>query len=86
MDCGIDTGKAKEFYFIETDVWLIAAKTKEGMLCIGCIEQRLGRKLEPSDFPDVTINSPKYMEQSQRLSSRMTETALRKGANSSGLG
>jgi hypothetical protein len=28
----------------------------DGMLCIGCLEQRLGRMLHAKDFKDVPIN------------------------------
>jgi hypothetical protein len=29
-----------------------------GYLCIGCLEQRIGRKLRPSDFIKCPINDP----------------------------
>ena len=38
-----------------------------GCLCIGCLEQRIGRKLMPMDFPDHVFNTdlpgtPRLME------------------------
>jgi len=43
-----------EYYMVEHDVWAKASAAKpkkHGMLCIGCLESRLGRQLTPADFP-----------------------------------
>lgn len=56
LDCSVDTGKIGEHYFIETDVWLSVVASNKGMLCIGCLESRLGRKLSRKDFTDAFIN------------------------------
>jgi hypothetical protein len=72
LDCGVDTGKANEHYFINTETWLKVVGSIVGMLCVGCLETRLGRKLNKQDFPDVTINSPKYGNKSLRLLNRLT--------------
>jgi len=29
-----------------------------GLLCIGCLERRLGRRLTPADFTDAPANDP----------------------------
>lgn len=71
LDCKVDTGKAHEHYFINTDTWLSVVDSPIGMLCVGCLEHRLGRELNSSDFPDVTINNPKFEPKSQRLMSRL---------------
>lgn len=71
VDCGVDTGKAHEFYFVDTKLWLSVMPSINGMLCVGCLEKRLGRQLRASDFPDVTINSPKHGSKSMRLLSRL---------------
>lgn len=71
LDCRIDTGRIHEHYFIETSLWLSAVGSIVGMLCIGCLETRLGRQLVANDFPDVTINNPRFEAKSQRLMSRM---------------
>jgi hypothetical protein len=71
LDCYVDTGKIHEHYFIETILWLSVVGSKTGMLCIGCLENRLGRRLVPSDFPPVTINNPKLTSMSLRLLSRV---------------
>lgn len=72
LDCRVDTGKIHEHYFIRTDVWLSVVESIVGMLCIGCLEQRLGRELTPDDFTDCSLNSPKYEPKSQRLMKRLT--------------
>lgn len=71
LDCNIDTGKHKEHYFVHTLLWIEVVGTKLGMLCVGCFEKRLGRKLNKYDFPDVTVNDPKYEDKSQRLADRL---------------
>jgi hypothetical protein len=38
-----------EYYMLRDDVWR-EAKGTDGMLCIGCVEQRLGRELTRADF------------------------------------
>jgi hypothetical protein len=45
------------------------------MLCIGCLEVRVGRRLEPSDFSDAPINYPGFLKRSERLSDRLGHTA-----------
>lgn len=71
LDCRVDTGKIGEHYFVYTDLWLAAVGSKVGMLCIGCLENRIGRQLTGVDFPDITINNPRYERKSQRLMERM---------------
>lgn len=71
LDCSVDTGKIHEHYFIHTDLWLSLVGSKIGMLCVGCLEGRLGRLLNRHDFPDVTINNPKFEAKSMRLLERM---------------
>lgn len=72
LDCGVDTGKIGEFYFIKTELWLKIVGAIKGMLCIGCLEKRLGRMLCKRDFTDATINNPRFVSKSQRLMSRLT--------------
>ena len=53
-------------------IWFSVA-TKRVILCIGCLEARLGRKLGPDDFTNVPANNVfKYKELfSDRLLNRM---------------
>jgi hypothetical protein len=41
---------------VTDEAWAIANPKKYGMLCIGCLESRLGRTLTGDDFPDYPIN------------------------------
>ena len=72
LDCGVDTGKICEHYFVHTELWLSVVANIKGMLCVGCLERRLGRKLVRKDFPKVTINNPRYEAKSDRLMKRLT--------------
>ena len=71
VDCRMDTGKIGEYYFIHTPLWLSVVGSKTGMLCVGCLEKRLGRKLRRNDFTNAWINDPRYGPKSQRLMSRL---------------
>lgn len=42
-----------------------------GMLCIGCIEARLGRELTAADFSPAPINTGIWHDQSERLATRL---------------
>lgn len=71
LDCGVDTGLIGEHYFINTSLWLSIHSSKKGMLCIGCLEKRLGRQLTSRDFPKVYINELKFGIKSARLLARL---------------
>lgn len=76
VDCGLDTKEAQEYYMVYNDVWedagmSFAGHFGDGMLCVGCIESRLGRELTPSDFPDLPINRG-FFPMSDRLKSRVS--------------
>lgn len=73
LDCRIDTGKAGEYYVLKTEVWLEAHGSLKGMLCIGCLEKRLGRELTASDFSSALLNDPSWhgIWRSQRLNDRL---------------
>jgi hypothetical protein len=41
-----------EVYMVRDSVWKAAGlEPMGGCICIGCLEQRLGRRLSPKDFP-----------------------------------
>ena len=72
LDCGVDTGKIGEHYMLKDEVWNKVMTTSVGMLCIGCIEVRLGKLLIPADFTDSHVNRLKPGEcKSQRLMIRL---------------
>lgn len=57
MDCKRDTLKIDEYYTLKDAVWAEANPDIDGMLCVACVEARLGRPLQSSDFPqDVPLN------------------------------
>jgi hypothetical protein len=58
FDCGIDTIAIGEYYMLNEEVWLAANPGHEGMLCIGCVEERLERQLTRDDFTDAPVNHP----------------------------
>ena len=71
MDCGRDTGRMREHYYIHDLVWHSVVDTPLGMLCVGCLEIRLGRRLDLYDFTSAYIND-RANEMSDRLRSRLT--------------
>ena len=71
MDCGIDTGKHAEFYMLIDSVWFSIVGSREGMLCIGCAEIRLGRELTRADFNNSYLNNIHRGIKSARLLDRL---------------
>jgi len=70
LDCGISTEAINEYYALCEEVWEQANPDGDGHLCIGCVEQRLGRILTPSDFTDAPINT-RAKPRSARLADRL---------------
>lgn len=68
-DCGVHTGAIAEYYMVHDGIWAIHG-AKRGMLCIGCLEMRLGRLLTIADFPRLPINFGAF-RQSDRLAQRL---------------
>jgi len=80
-DCGKNTSKINEYYMVHDSVWgaanmetnaafeqgLTNIRRPDGMLCVGCLENRLGRQLTPADFTDAEVNR---WRASDRLKSR----------------
>jgi len=56
LDCGVNTMFTEEYYMLTGEVWKEAVPDLVGMLCINCVELRLGRQLWPEDFMDIPIN------------------------------
>lgn len=69
LDCGASTLELREYYMLENPVWLEANPADDGMLCIGCVEERLGRRLRPDDFMPIEMNRSE--RHSERLSARI---------------
>lgn len=72
VECGIDTDEIREYYHVNDETWAAAEQNKtDHMLCIGCLEDRLARKLTPSDFTDALINLPGGWPHSERMKDRL---------------
>lgn len=73
VDCSVDTLIAGEYYMVHDHVWLQTGLGKrDGMLCITCLEKRIGRQLTSNDFPNLPINSDRLIRSPlliERLSS-----------------
>lgn len=74
VDCGNDS--TNERYMVLHDVWAAAGMCPYGLLCIGCLEQRLGRRLRPADFLDVLLNTDPGYQRSERLTDRLSSTTV----------
>jgi len=70
-DCKVNTGTIAEYYMVEDRVWKKAGN-EAGMLCIGCLEDRLGRRLHTNDFSKCPLNFDPSWIKSDRLLNRMT--------------
>ncbi len=68
IDCRFDTFQI-EYYMVKNDVWPIG--TDDGMLCIDCLEKRIGRELIKDDFSDCLINLDPLYARSERLKSKL---------------
>lgn len=53
------------------ETWFAIHGSKFGMLCVGCIESRLGRELRAGDFNNSYLNTSRSFERSARLLDRM---------------
>ena len=65
LDCRVNTD-----IVVNDEVWQ-SARMDRGMLCIGCLEGRLGRRLVRSDFTDAPINRMRRLGRSCRLKGRL---------------
>ena len=78
FDCGENTHYLNEYYMVTNTLWAEYFPERCGMLCIGCLESRMGRNLVAKDFPGhILINIPNadpafWPSQSERLYARLT--------------
>lgn len=58
LDCGVNTGLAEEYFMLRHELWrrLVGRRDRGGMLCLRCVELRLGRGLCGKDFLQVPVN------------------------------
>lgn len=55
-ECGHDTRAMDELYMVHHKLWEAMADGAH-MLCVGCLEGRMGRSLNPDDFLPCPLNS-----------------------------
>ncbi|MCW2763838.1 MAG: hypothetical protein JWR85_4039 [Marmoricola sp.] len=75
MDCGVDTNEIREYFMVDDHIWNKHVPEYHGFLCIGCLESRMGRTLDATDFPaHLPINHPDglFYPHSERLRTRLT--------------
>lgn len=76
-DCDVNVGEIREYaYAVHSSIWEKsgAGDGSSTYLCVGCLENRLGRELVPDDFDMVAINNRRPAQQSERLQSRIRYT------------
>lgn len=72
-DCSVDIKRLREYHYrIKSEIWLKVAKSSEH-LCVGCLEERLGRELCPDDFTNESINRRNQFKKSARLVNRLSK-------------
>lgn len=77
-DCTVDTMDIGEYYVVTDALWELATIyaandnhcATDVMLCIGCLENRIGGKLTAADFPPLPINRG-FFPTSARLRDRL---------------
>jgi hypothetical protein len=59
MDCEKHQREFDEYYMVHAEIWysVVIGLEEYGLLCIGCLEDRLGRELTPKDFTSFSVNS-----------------------------
>ncbi len=63
-DCGKDTYiDEKDYYMVTEKIWKKFGLNGRGMLCMNCMELRLGRKLIKTDLRKCDLNNWNYYTQ-----------------------
>ncbi len=76
-DCAACTNCSYEYYMVHDGIWDTATEDfgGRGMLCIGCLENRLGGLLTKDDFTSCVLNEINLITGSPRLKNRLTQKA-----------
>lgn len=69
-ECGVDT--KTEYYMVHDHIWETFGR--EPLLCIGCLENKMGRTLWSGDFTHYAINNVNMFAKSDRLLNRLEAT------------
>ena len=72
-DCAACTNCSYEYYMVHDALWDSATEDcgPEVMLCIGCLENRLGGSLTKDDFTGAPLNAINLVTGSTRLKNRL---------------
>lgn len=70
VDCEVHTGIIGDYYMVHKHLWAEFG-SDDGMLCIACLENRMGRTLTPDDFSDAPVNYGSLTYRSERMISRI---------------
>lgn len=87
-DCGVNIRTAREMYMVRNRLWEDVVGWRDCTdtevigpgriyLCIGCLEQRMGRLLTADDFLSCPLNEIDDYPKSERLIDRLTSHGLR---------
>jgi hypothetical protein len=78
VDCGEDTmpcnkdgyflPNSHEYYMVRDAIWKLAGAGEEDWLCIGCLEDRLGRPLTWRDNRASPVDTPRLRDRKARRS------------------
>lgn len=82
MDCGRDTSASNERYSLKDTIWRRVNPIILGMLCLKCVDDRLGRALYRSDFSSAPINA-KFAHVCPALAERLRRPRPKNGCGSS---
>lgn len=83
-DCSVNTEEIDETFMLTDDLWARVVATEPPVrpnaggvvvLCVGCIEHRIGRELQPPDFKTVPLSDPTLNAMSPRLLTRIGASA-----------
>ena len=78
-DCGINVIKAGEYYMLQPDIWhKQLGMGSDDNLCVGCLEQRLGRKVSTNDMCGLPIFTTWKYPPSLRLMHRLIGNRITK--------
>jgi hypothetical protein len=76
VDCGCDTcprGQPADWYMVHDQLWASAGMAPDGdCLCVECLENRIGRQLNRTDFTSADVNDPNRPH-SARLRNRLQQ-------------
>lgn len=71
----LEVDQTYEVFHVSEEVWQSSGLGEtDGVLCVGCLEKRIGRRLRPRDFPKHELNT---LPCTDRLWSRKVPASLR---------